>query len=231
MIMKDYKELLKDGRWQIRKTEIMRRDNFTCQKCGARAIDGAFLNVHHVKYRKSAKPWEYEDNELVTLCEDCHKAIHDKKDHYIKTTVYKDTGLKIGDLVTYEHGDCDNYGFVYGHGTVYICGHIIETAKAVFVDCWCSPNAMWFCDIISGRKYALEANGYEVLKVEDVRENEYCYENLYKFVKHLVETGNCVGFDLYSLRINEFTPIEEDVELLRYNATMSFLLYDALADK
>lgn len=34
------------------------------------------LNVHHTYYTKGHKPWEYEDDSLVTLCEDCHKKRH-----------------------------------------------------------------------------------------------------------------------------------------------------------
>lgn len=34
------------------------------------------LNIHHKYYVKNKKPWDYEDDALVTLCEDCHKHIH-----------------------------------------------------------------------------------------------------------------------------------------------------------
>jgi len=34
------------------------------------------LNVHHTYYIKGHKPWEYENDALVTLCEDCHKKRH-----------------------------------------------------------------------------------------------------------------------------------------------------------
>ena len=35
------------------------------------------LNVHHTYYVKGHKPWEYENDALVTLCEDCHKKRHE----------------------------------------------------------------------------------------------------------------------------------------------------------
>jgi hypothetical protein len=38
------------------------------------------LNVHHKRYRRGAKPWEYEANELIVLCEDCHEEWHQIKD-------------------------------------------------------------------------------------------------------------------------------------------------------
>jgi len=71
----DYKDKLKDPRWIKRRREIMERDNHRCMICGE---DSVLLNVHHLLYRKYAEPWEYDDRELVTLCEDCHKMVHDK---------------------------------------------------------------------------------------------------------------------------------------------------------
>lgn len=65
-----YAELLKDPRWQKKRLEIMQRDNFMCQHCGA--TDNELL-VHHRVYRKDAKPWEYENDELITLCKRCHE--------------------------------------------------------------------------------------------------------------------------------------------------------------
>jgi hypothetical protein len=63
----------KDPRWQKKRLKIMERDNFMCTSC--QSIDNT-LNVHHcVPYRKETKPWEYEDDELITLCESCHKSI------------------------------------------------------------------------------------------------------------------------------------------------------------
>lgn len=34
------------------------------------------LNVHHKYYVKGKSPWEYSDEALITLCEDCHKKAH-----------------------------------------------------------------------------------------------------------------------------------------------------------
>lgn len=72
--MEDYAELLKDPRWQKKKTEILELDDFTCRWCGCKYRP---LHVHHVEYYKDHLPWEYEDDNLVTLCEVCHKRVHD----------------------------------------------------------------------------------------------------------------------------------------------------------
>ena len=41
------------------------------------------LNVHHKIYYKNRKLWDYKDEELVTLCEDCHHYIHSLTDYRI----------------------------------------------------------------------------------------------------------------------------------------------------
>ena len=73
MKREDYHELLKDGRWQRKRLEVMQRDNFTCTKCGTTND----LNVHHVRYIDGHKPWEYDNADLITLCGSCHKATHE----------------------------------------------------------------------------------------------------------------------------------------------------------
>jgi 5-methylcytosine-specific restriction endonuclease McrA len=70
---KSYGEKLKDPRWQRKRLEVMHRADFTCEKCGDPFNT---LNVHHVKYRKDAEPWEYSSAELICLCETCHKSEH-----------------------------------------------------------------------------------------------------------------------------------------------------------
>lgn len=62
--------MLKDPRWQRKRLEIMQRDNFTCQHCGA---TDKTLQVHHLWYSKLNKPWEYDDDSYLTLCSRCHE--------------------------------------------------------------------------------------------------------------------------------------------------------------
>lgn len=64
-----YTALLRDPRWQKKRLEILARDEFTCQNC----FDGtSTLHVHHCYYARDRRPWEYEDDSLVSLCEHCH---------------------------------------------------------------------------------------------------------------------------------------------------------------
>lgn len=72
--MTSYYELLRDPRWQKKRLEVLSRSNFSCEECCAK---DKTLNVHHIQYRKGAKPWEYDESELASLCEDCHRDRHD----------------------------------------------------------------------------------------------------------------------------------------------------------
>jgi 5-methylcytosine-specific restriction endonuclease McrA len=73
-----YAEKLRDPRWQKKRLEIMERDNWKCQSCGT---DKMTLNVHHLFYKKTANPWEYDNDDLITLCEDCHEYEKDRKEN------------------------------------------------------------------------------------------------------------------------------------------------------
>ena len=67
-----YSDLLKDPRWQKKRLEILQRDEFKCRSC---TDDLSTLHVHHWFYDPDLLPWEYNENDLITLCETCHNAI------------------------------------------------------------------------------------------------------------------------------------------------------------
>lgn len=56
----------------------MQRDEWACT---SRADDKP-LHVHHKRYIRGRKPWEYADEDLDTFCEKCHKLYHSVTDHY-----------------------------------------------------------------------------------------------------------------------------------------------------
>jgi len=66
-----YSEKLRDPRWQKKRLEIMQRDRFRCRICHS---EEETLNVHHIIYAKG-EPWEADDKDLVTLCEECHGVV------------------------------------------------------------------------------------------------------------------------------------------------------------
>ena len=57
-----------------RREAVLHRDKYTCQICGKKHTR---LEVHHIKYRSQGG--DDNENNLITLCEDCHGDIHDGK--------------------------------------------------------------------------------------------------------------------------------------------------------
>lgn len=64
-----YVDLLRDPRWQRKRLEVLERSNFTCDDCGS---EERTLHVHHGHYFRGLKPWEYDLDELICLCDKCH---------------------------------------------------------------------------------------------------------------------------------------------------------------
>ena len=63
-----YRQKLKDPRWQKKRLEVFQRDNFTCCYCGEWEET---LHVHHLRYHQGLEPWDYNFDDLLTICETC----------------------------------------------------------------------------------------------------------------------------------------------------------------
>lgn len=65
-----YREYLKSDEWQRKRYVVLKRDNWRCVYCGARATQ-----VHHRRYAKiniGKEPIDW----LVSVCESCHESQH-----------------------------------------------------------------------------------------------------------------------------------------------------------
>lgn len=65
-----YREYLKSDAWQRKRHLVLKRDNWTCVFCGAKATQ-----VHHKRYARKKigkEPIEW----LVSVCKPCHHAQH-----------------------------------------------------------------------------------------------------------------------------------------------------------
>lgn len=76
MTKDEYERLLKSDYWKGYSYSLIKERNFTCEDCGRRFYgERNKLQVHHLVYR-DVNPWSYSPDEVVVLCEDCHKKRH-----------------------------------------------------------------------------------------------------------------------------------------------------------
>ena len=58
--------------YSSRRKAVLHRDNYTCQCCGKKNCQ---LQTHHIIYR--SRGGTDDENNMITLCKECHKRIHD----------------------------------------------------------------------------------------------------------------------------------------------------------
>lgn len=63
-----------DREWVACATRVKKRDNNTCQCCGHEQEKG--MIAHHKNGWDNFEEQRYDDNNVVTLCESCHKEFH-----------------------------------------------------------------------------------------------------------------------------------------------------------
>ena len=109
MTKKEYKSLLNSDYWRGYSYAIVKERDWTCEDCGKKfQYQRNMLNVHHLTYHNDNKPWQYDKEELLLLCKDCHAKRHGKLNTNID---YKNDGIL-------ENNE-DNI-FVYGLAFVII---------------------------------------------------------------------------------------------------------------
>ena len=68
--------------WRVWREDVFKRDNYTCQDCGAKSGNGKTvpLHPHHIKQFAFYPELRFDVGNGITLCEPCHKKIkHDYK--------------------------------------------------------------------------------------------------------------------------------------------------------
>lgn len=86
-------DYIKEGasvEWQKKVDEIRQRDNYTCQVCGAQDKQ---VQVHHTWYNQNLHYWEYPNEQLITLCRDCHEKETDLVRRYKEIKSALDTNI------------------------------------------------------------------------------------------------------------------------------------------
>ena len=74
-----YKDFLNTNYWKIISKESKKRDQNKCRTCTSNTM----LSTHHRGYEHRGEEFNYM-SDLITLCSECHKKIHNKNNQEIK---------------------------------------------------------------------------------------------------------------------------------------------------
>ena len=69
----EYLDYLSSDKWKQKRIKIAEQRNYTCELCNK--VCNNIFHIHHLTYEHLGYE---EDDELMFLCEECHKNIHDK---------------------------------------------------------------------------------------------------------------------------------------------------------
>ena len=65
--------------WRKKRLEILSRDNKECQVCKEEGRVGKGEVVHHIKHLKKYPSLGMTDDNLLTVCHNCHNLLHPEK--------------------------------------------------------------------------------------------------------------------------------------------------------
>lgn len=121
----DFAAQYKHPLWQKRRLEALSDAGFQCSNCGEAE---STLHVHHKRYVKDRKIWEYRHNELEVLCEPCHARAHAIKDGISEVlTLVENQGRVLSMLRGYARNDgpfFDGDGWDVDDPWAFHCGYL-----------------------------------------------------------------------------------------------------------
>lgn len=69
----------KTKEWVKKRKEILERDNFECQLCKEKALVTKANTVHHIKHYRDRPDLALEDDNLISVCANCHNKLHPER--------------------------------------------------------------------------------------------------------------------------------------------------------
>ena len=125
MTKEEYEKLLRSDYWKGFSYSIIKERNFTCEDCGRRFYNQRNkLQVHHLVYR-DINPWSYKPEEMLVLCEDCHKKRHN---------ILSGAALKAASIMS--DNEPLNNSFSYSSDSRDVSGSYIDSYKRREADRW-----------------------------------------------------------------------------------------------
>lgn len=189
------------GFWNTREY-VLCRDGHKCQHCKGKTKDPV-LNVHHIESRQTGGD---APNNLITLCETCHKAYHKGE---IELNVKRGTSLRDAALMNVMRWELyrrarslwQNVSLTYG----YITKHTrISTGleKSHRIDARCvsghpmaEPSERWFC-MKQTRRHNRQVMKARILKGGRLKRNQapYLVRGFRLFDKVMLNGTECFIF-------------------------------------
>ena len=118
----EYQNGEQEGFWNVREY-VLHRDGHKCSHCGGKSKD-KILNVHHITHREDGGT-DKPDN-LITLCETCHKAYHDGE---ITLKVKPSKEFKAETFMSMVRWKLINILRELGYTVSYTYGYITKSAR------------------------------------------------------------------------------------------------------
>jgi|SRR5690625_1940848 len=68
----------KTKRWRKKREVILRRDEYRCRECRRYGKTTEATTVHHIYPLEDYPQYKLTDDNLISLCNKCHEAMHDR---------------------------------------------------------------------------------------------------------------------------------------------------------
>lgn len=65
--------------WQQKRKKILQRDHGACQRCRQQGRYVRADTVHHIRHLREVPELALTDENLISLCCECHEAVHPEK--------------------------------------------------------------------------------------------------------------------------------------------------------
>ncbi|MEG0900290.1 MAG: HNH endonuclease [Oscillospiraceae bacterium] len=72
----DIEKFYRTWKWKKKREYILKRDNNECQLCKLKGKFNRGNIVHHKQHLKNRPDLAMDDNNLITVCFDCHEELH-----------------------------------------------------------------------------------------------------------------------------------------------------------
>lgn len=67
--------------WVKKRQQILERDHYMCQLCKKKGRYTRASTVHHIKHLKEFPELALTDDNLISLCSECHEEVHPEKQY------------------------------------------------------------------------------------------------------------------------------------------------------